>query len=67
MNRDELKGKATKLKGRAKEEAGEITGDQRVQDEGAADQVKGEAQETWGRGKRRVGEAVEDVGDRMKE
>lgn len=67
MNREELKGKATNLKGRAKESAGEVMNDEQAQEEGAADQVKGKAQETWGRGKRRAGEAVEGVGDRIKE
>jgi uncharacterized protein YjbJ (UPF0337 family) len=66
MNQDELKGKAKDLKGRIKEGAGDMTGDERLEREGAADQVEGQAQDAFGRGKRKVGEAIEDVGDRIK-
>ena len=45
-----------------KEVAGNITNDEQLRQDGAADQTEGEAQEAWGRRKRRVGEAVEDLG-----
>lgn len=67
MNKDELKGKAKDVKGQAKEGAGDITGNERLQSEGAADQAEGQIQETWGRGKRKAGETVEDIGERMKD
>lgn len=66
MNQDELKGKAKDLKGRFKEGVGDVTGDEQLEGEGAADQVEGQAQDAFGRGKRKVGEAIEDVGDRIK-
>jgi uncharacterized protein YjbJ (UPF0337 family) len=66
MNRDELDGKANKMKGHLKEGAGELTGNERLKEEGAADRAEGEVQDTYGRGKRKVGEAVEDLGDRIK-
>lgn len=66
MNKDELKGKATDLKGRIKGMVGDATGDEELRQEGAADRVEGQTQETWGRGKRKVGEAVKDIGDRIK-
>lgn len=66
MNKDELKGKATDLKGRVKGAAGNAMDDEELRQEGAADQVEGQTQEAWGRGKRRVGEAVEDIGERIK-
>ena len=66
MNRDEMKGRATDLKGEVKEAAGDITNDEQLRQEGVADQAEGETQEAWGRGKRRVGEAVEDLGEKIK-
>lgn len=66
MNKDELKGKLTDLKGRAKATAGDALDDEELRQEGAADQIEGQTQEAWGRGKRRVGEAVEDLGERIK-
>ena len=66
MNRDELKGRATDLKGEVKEAAGDIANDEQLRQEGIADQAEGETQEAWGRGKRRVGEALEDLGDKIK-
>ncbi|MDI2128298.1 CsbD family protein [Yinghuangia seranimata] len=36
---------ADKLKGRAKEAAGKVTGDKRLEGEGEADQAKGKAKE----------------------
>jgi uncharacterized protein YjbJ (UPF0337 family) len=66
MNKDELDGKAEKLKGKMKQGAGDMTGDERLRDEGVADEASGEAQEGLGRGRRKVGEAVEDIGDRIK-
>jgi uncharacterized protein YjbJ (UPF0337 family) len=66
MNQDELKGKAKDLKGKVKEGVGDMTGDEQLEREGAADQVEGQVQDAFGRGKRKVGEAIEDVGDRIK-
>lgn len=66
MNRDELEGKGEQVKGRLKQGAGKLTGDERMQDEGVADEAAGEAQEGIGRGRRKVGEAIEDIGDAIK-
>ena len=44
MDRDNLKGKMDDMKGRIKRQAGEWTGDQKLQDEGTGDQIKGKAQ-----------------------
>lgn len=66
MNKDELEGKAKNVKGRVKEQAGEIADSERLEDEGAAEQVEGQTQESLGRGKRRAGEAIEDLGERIK-
>ena len=66
MNRDEMEGKATTLKGKFKQAAGDVTDDQRLHDEGVADEAAGKTQDTFGRAKRKVGEKVEDIGDAIK-
>ena len=67
MNRDELKGKAQALTGKAKQAAGHITNNPQLHDEGVADEVAGETQASVGRVKRKVGEAIEHVGTVIKE
>jgi len=49
MDKDRAKGKMNDIKGRAKRQAGEWTGDKELQKEGATDQVKGKAQNTLGK------------------
>jgi uncharacterized protein YjbJ (UPF0337 family) len=66
MNRDELEGKADQLKGKVKQAAGDLTDDEKLQDEGVADEAGGDVQEGFGRGRRKVGEAIEDLGDKLK-
>ena len=66
MNNDELKGKVDQIKGRAKQAAGDLTDDQRLHDEGAADEAGGELREGVGKARRKVGEAIKDVGDAIK-
>jgi uncharacterized protein YjbJ (UPF0337 family) len=66
MNRDEIDGKATQLKGKLKQAAGDLTDDNQLHDEGVADEAAGTVQEGFGRGRRKVGEAIEDIGDKMK-
>ena len=66
MNRDEIDGKADKLKGKVKQAAGDLTDDQDLHDEGVADEAAGNVQEGFGRGRRKVGEAIEDIGEKLK-
>lgn len=66
MNQDEFKGKVQTVKGKAKQAAGNLTGDPDLHDEGVADEADGEAREAYGRTKRKVGEAVENVGKAIK-
>jgi uncharacterized protein YjbJ (UPF0337 family) len=63
MDKDRVKGKAEDIKGRAKRQVGEWTGDKKTQAEGAAEQVKGKIQNAWGKAK----DAGRDVLDRSKE
>jgi uncharacterized protein YjbJ (UPF0337 family) len=66
MNKDEFQGKAEALKGKIKQAAGDLTDDDQLREEGAADEVAGKVQDAFGRGRRKVGEAIEDVGDAIK-
>lgn len=66
MNRDELDGKGEQLKGKAKQAVGDLTGNERLHDEGVADEAAGDVQEGFGKARRKVGEAVEDLGDSIK-
>ena len=66
MNKDELDGKADALKGRIKQGVGDLTDNDRLRDEGAADEAGGKVQEGFGKARRKVGEAIEDLGDKMK-
>ena len=67
MNRDELDGKADKIKGRAKQAWGDVTNDDKLHDEGVADEASGNVQEGYGKARRKVGEALDDIADKIKE
>jgi uncharacterized protein YjbJ (UPF0337 family) len=66
MNRDELDGKANKVKGRVKQAAGDLTNDENLRDEGVADQAAGNVQEGFGKARRKLGDAMKDLGDKVK-
>ena len=66
MNRDELEGQSKQAKGKLKQAAADLTDNERLHDEGAADEIVGAAQETLGRARRKVGEAIEDIGKDIK-
>lgn len=65
MNKDEVEGKAENLKGRIKEAAGTLTGNQELESEGADERASGDAKESLGRARRAVGEAIEDLGKKV--
>lgn len=48
MNEDTIAGKLKSIGGKIEEKAGEVFGNEKVADSGAANQVKGATQETWG-------------------
>lgn len=66
MNKDEVQGKARNLKGRVKEAAGTLTGNKRLESDGANDRTAGAAQDTVGKARRKVGEAIENMGRNIK-
>ena len=66
MNRDEIEGKARDLKGRVKRASGVLTGNRRLESEGADDQDIGRTQSGVGRARRKLGQAVERLGEKIK-
>ena len=54
MNKDQVKGRATEVKGALKEAAGKLVGNQKLQGEGLMDQAKGKAQAGYGDAKEEV-------------
>lgn len=66
MNRDEIDGKKENIKGRIKEAAGTLTGNEELESEGADQRASGEIQEMVGNARRKMGEAVEDLGKKIK-
>ncbi|GJD66949.1 CsbD family protein [Methylobacterium frigidaeris] len=48
VDKDRVEGSATNLSGKIKEGAGNLTGDEKLKNEGIADQVKGKVQNVVG-------------------
>jgi uncharacterized protein YjbJ (UPF0337 family) len=66
MNREELEGKKENVKGRVKEAAGTLTGNEDLESEGAAEREHGALRQETGKARRKLGEAIEDLGKRVK-
>jgi uncharacterized protein YjbJ (UPF0337 family) len=60
MNKDQVKGKVDNVKGRAKEAAGVISGDEKTEVEGLAERVKGATQEKLGDLKHKAARKIEE-------
>ncbi|MEO8738783.1 MAG: CsbD family protein [Casimicrobiaceae bacterium] len=48
MNKDQVKGRVEEAKGKAKEVAGKVVGNKKLEVEGDANQVAGKVQKTYG-------------------
>jgi uncharacterized protein YjbJ (UPF0337 family) len=66
-NNDEKRGTLDNVKGRVKQAAGTVTGNKKLEAEGAAERVKGAAEEAAGKAKRDLHEATADDEDEDKE
>jgi uncharacterized protein YjbJ (UPF0337 family) len=64
-NKDEMRGKADRIKGGLKKKAGELRGDEDLRNEGEADEAAGQIQEGFGKGRRKVGDAINDLGKKV--
>jgi uncharacterized protein YjbJ (UPF0337 family) len=58
MDKDRIEGSAKQLKGKIKEVAGKVTGDEKTKQEGRADQVEGKVQNTVGGAKDKLREIM---------
>jgi uncharacterized protein YjbJ (UPF0337 family) len=61
VDKDRIKGKAKDVAGRVQRQAGEWTGDEENQAEGAAKQVEGKVQNAWGQIKDAGRKAADDA------
>jgi uncharacterized protein YjbJ (UPF0337 family) len=66
VKQQEARGQAKKVKGRVKEAVGIISGDRKLESEGAAQRAAGAVQESLGKARRKVGEVVTDLGKAIK-
>jgi uncharacterized protein YjbJ (UPF0337 family) len=60
MDKDRIKGSAKQMKGAAKDIAGKISGDSKLQVEGKADKAEGKVQNTVGSMKDKARDALND-------
>lgn len=60
MDKDRIAGSAKVIKGKAKDAAGSVLGDAKLQAEGKADQVEGRVQNAVGSAKDKVREVTKD-------
>jgi uncharacterized protein YjbJ (UPF0337 family) len=61
-NKDEVRGKADKTKGRIEQGAGDVMDNERIRGEGQADKIVGKTEETFGKGRRKVDDALKNLG-----
>jgi uncharacterized protein YjbJ (UPF0337 family) len=66
-NKDEVDGKVDQLKGKVKQATGDLTDNESLRNEGAADEAAGDVQEGFGKGRRKVGDAIKDLGKKVGE
>lgn len=67
MNKDRGQGKAKDIAGRVKRQAGEWTGNEEKQVEGAAEQAEGKIQNTFGKLKDKAAQVTEEPKQRERE
>jgi uncharacterized protein YjbJ (UPF0337 family) len=61
MNKDQVEGRVDQAKGKAKEVAGRVVGNEKLESEGLADQAKGKVQTTYGDTKEDVKDAAKKI------
>ncbi|HJV63857.1 MAG TPA: CsbD family protein [Albitalea sp.] len=59
MNKDQMKGRLEQAKGKAKQEAGTLSGNTRLESEGQVDKTAGKAQAKVGDTKQKVKRAID--------
>jgi uncharacterized protein YjbJ (UPF0337 family) len=66
MNKEELKGKARVLKGRAKRAVGALTGNKKLEAEGALEEVAGTGEQKLGQAAEKLDQAADKLEDDAK-
>lgn len=61
MNKDQVEGRVDDAKGRVKEAAGAITGNEKLKTEGQVDQVSGKTQGSFGDAKEKVKDLIDKI------
>lgn len=63
--KQEAQGKLTNLKGRIKEAAGVVSGNRKLEDEGAQERTEGAVQESIGTARRKIGKLIGNIGKKI--
>lgn len=65
MNKDQVSGRVEQAKGKLKEVAGKVTGNEKLESEGVVDQAAGKVQSGYGDAKEKVKDAVKSGVDKL--
>lgn len=65
MNKHQVEGRTEQAKGKVKEVAGKVVGNDRLQGEGLADQATGKAQASYGDAKENLKDAIKRTADKI--
>ncbi len=65
MNKDQVAGRVEETKGKLKEVAGKIVGNEKLEGEGLADQAAGKVQKTYGDVKEKTKDAIKTGADKL--
>ncbi|XAH25746.1 CsbD family protein [Xylophilus sp. GW821-FHT01B05] len=65
MNKNQVEGRAEQAKGKIKELAGKMVGNQRLQGEGLAEQAEGKARAAYGNAKEAVKDGIKRTADKL--
>lgn len=65
MNKDQVAGRVEEAKGKLKEVAGRVVGNEKLEGEGIADQAAGKVQKTYGDVKEKAKDAIKSGADKL--
>ena len=65
MNKDQVAGRVEEAKGKLKEVAGKVVGNEKLEGEGIADQAAGKVQKTYGDIKEKAKDAIKSGADKL--
>lgn len=65
MNKDQVAGRVEEAKGKLKEAAGKVVGNEKLEGEGIADQAAGKVQKTYGDIKEKTKDAIKSGADKL--